>query len=56
MELTLTSTIALGILIAGGALSVVFFFAMALKSFCCFCSQDTAPKSSPDHLFGEPTR
>jgi len=55
MELTLTSTIAVGILIAGGALSVILFIVVALKSFCCFCSLETPPEKSPDLAAGHPT-
>jgi len=56
MELTLTSTIAFGIFIAGGLLSVVLFIALVLKSFCCFCSLDALPKDLPHLTDGHPTR
>lgn len=55
MELTLTSTIVIGILIAGGVLSAILFIVMALKSFCCFCSFETQPEKSPDLAAGHPT-
>jgi len=49
MELTITSTIALSLLMAGGLLCVIFFLVLALKSFWAFCGSDTAPKNLPNY-------